>query len=204
MDSWNRPPKGFGRVCNLGLDVVTGACANRKSRSLCFCETSRKMPVANAPISMWGCCMVASCQGSANSVAVADLGTWLKSESLACALTYSRPVGDFAHNRRPPYILEHAMPDRSPEEFRGNNVSNQMVTIYADFNNRDGDTLSLSCNGTQADLERLAITATRGTSIARLRRRPGSPRDGTLGYGTSTMGHRYRLGYDGRDREIDP
>lgn len=32
-----------------------------------------------------------------------------------------------------------------------------MITIYADFNNRDGHSLSLSCNGTKTDLERLQI-----------------------------------------------
>jgi hypothetical protein len=32
-----------------------------------------------------------------------------------------------------------------------------MLTIYADFNNRNGDSLSLSCNGTKADLKRLGI-----------------------------------------------
>ncbi len=40
-----------------------------------------------------------------------------------------------------------------------------MITIYADFNNRDGDTLSLSCNGTQADLERLGITLQEGLPL---------------------------------------
>lgn len=54
---------------------------------------------------------------------------------------------------------------RSPEEFRGNNGSRQMITVYADFNNHDGDTLSLSCNGTQADLERLGIALQEGLPL---------------------------------------
>jgi hypothetical protein len=40
-----------------------------------------------------------------------------------------------------------------------------MITIYADFNNRDGDTLSLGCNGTKADLERLGITLQEGLPL---------------------------------------
>ena len=30
-------------------------------------------------------------------------------------------------------------------------------TVYADFNNRDGDSPGLSCNGTKADLDRLKL-----------------------------------------------
>lgn len=54
---------------------------------------------------------------------------------------------------------------RSPEEFRGDKGSKQMTTIYADFNNRNGDALSLSCNGTKADLERLGIRLQEGLPL---------------------------------------
>ena len=40
-----------------------------------------------------------------------------------------------------------------------------MITIYADFNNCDGHSLSLSCNGTKADLERLEIKLQEGMPL---------------------------------------
>lgn len=47
---------------------------------------------------------------------------------------------------------------RSSDEFRANSGFKQMITIYADFNNRGGNTLDLSCNSTKPDLQRLGIT----------------------------------------------
>jgi hypothetical protein len=38
-------------------------------------------------------------------------------------------------------------------------------TVYADFNNRDGRSLSLSCNGTEADLDRLGLTLREGLQL---------------------------------------
>lgn len=40
-----------------------------------------------------------------------------------------------------------------------------MQTIYADFNNRVGNALRLSCDGTKADLERLGITLRDGLQL---------------------------------------
>jgi hypothetical protein len=38
-------------------------------------------------------------------------------------------------------------------------------TVYADFNNRDGNSLGLSCNGTTADLDRLGLVLREGLQL---------------------------------------
>jgi hypothetical protein len=38
-------------------------------------------------------------------------------------------------------------------------------TVYADFNNRDGHSLSLECNGTRADLKRLGLVLCDGLQL---------------------------------------
>jgi hypothetical protein len=41
----------------------------------------------------------------------------------------------------------------------------QLHTVYADFNNRDGDSLGLSCNGSKADLDRLGLVLREGLRL---------------------------------------
>jgi hypothetical protein len=57
------------------------------------------------------------------------------------------------------------LPNAGTDDREAQSAPIQLDTVYADFNNRDGNALSLSCNGTKADLVRLGLVLRDGLEL---------------------------------------
>jgi hypothetical protein len=93
-------------------------------------------------------------------------------DALVGRFGHARTFGLFIHDGGSSFLEIHfcpwcgaQLPNARTDAREARSAPAKLDTVYADFNNREGKSISLSCDGTKADLERLGLVLRDGLEL---------------------------------------